>query len=193
MLDLREENGRRRELFDELFLDGRQIVETVEEDRRWALGDGRRGEAVIFQPMPVSLVGGGEFAALLGLAGEFSDAGLFEVFEGFQERGGEAGSGSHRGEVVPFPAARELPAEKFEAESRGDWGGEKSVEGFEMNVGVGREFAAEMQPEQMRRDDHGQWGELTVGFLVGGDFFRERGFENRLEWAEVEFARLGHN
>jgi hypothetical protein len=27
---------------------------------------------------------------------------------------------------------------------------------------------------------------------VRGDFLGERGFEGRLEWAEVEFARLGH-
>jgi hypothetical protein len=28
--------------------------------------------------------------------------------------------------------------------------------------------------------------------LRGGDFLGERGFEGRLKWAEVEFARLGH-
>ena len=50
------------------------------------------------------------------------------------------------------------------------------------------EFAAEMQAEQMGRDDDGDRGEWAVRGFVDGNFAGERGFEVGLERAAKKFA-----
>src|ERR1041384_8651524 len=98
----REKNEGRREPRNELFLHGRQIVETVEEARRVEIWDWRiqkligfGHELVLREPASVSGIGGRKLLELPGLAGCLAevircDRGLIEVLESLPQRRREA-------------------------------------------------------------------------------------------------------
>lgn len=173
-----EEDGRRFQAGDELLLREVEVVETVEIDCGCWILDFGLTEAVLGKPLPVGLVGAGEFT------GKLREAGFLNVGEGGEERGGEAG-GILNGGVVGVTLEGQLPAEEFEGERRRCARGAHEVfEGPEIDVNVGGELAAEPDTQEVRGDDDGDRGERGPVFEGGG----EGNFECGLEGADVDLT-----